>query len=62
MKLLIRSIIITTLLLVFPLSGFAKDKYKIGVSVPSADHGWTAGLLWWAKKAVDDFANKDETA
>ena len=34
-------------------------KYRVGVSVPSADHGWTAGLLWWAKKAVADIG-KDE--
>ena len=33
---------------------------KIGVSVPSADHGWTAGLLWWAEKAAKDFKAKDK--
>jgi len=46
------------LLFVFT-SGVQAAKYKVGVSVPSADHGWTAGLLWWAKKAVADIA-KDE--
>lgn len=35
-------------------------KYKVGVSVPAADHGWTAGLLWWAEKAVDDFNKSDK--
>jgi ribose transport system substrate-binding protein len=25
----------------------------IGVSVPAADHGWTAGIGWWAKQAMD---------
>lgn len=25
---------------------------KIGVSVPAADHGWTAGIDWWAKRAM----------
>jgi ribose transport system substrate-binding protein len=35
-------------------------KYKIGVSVPAADHGWTAGLLWWAEKAVADFEKTDK--
>ncbi|MBM7036116.1 substrate-binding domain-containing protein [Vibrio ulleungensis] len=38
---------------------FAKT-YKIGVSVPSADHGWTAGLLWWAEKAVADFEKTEQ--
>lgn len=27
-------------------------KLKIGVSVPAADHGWTAGIGYWAKKAM----------
>lgn len=27
---------------------------KIGVSIPSADHGWTGGIVWWANKAVDE--------
>lgn len=26
---------------------------KIGVSVPAADHGWTAGIGYWAKKAME---------
>lgn len=28
-------------------------KLKIGVSIPAADHGWTAGVVWWAKKAME---------
>ncbi len=27
-------------------------KVKIGVSIPAADHGWTAGIGWWAKRAM----------
>jgi ribose transport system substrate-binding protein len=27
-------------------------KLKIGVSVPAADHGWTAGVIYWAKEAM----------
>ena len=27
-------------------------KIKIGVSIPAADHGWTAGIGWWAKRAM----------
>ncbi|MEI6896339.1 MAG: substrate-binding domain-containing protein [Psychromonas sp.] len=38
---------------------FAKT-YKVGVSVPSADHGWTAGLLWWAEKSVADFKKTEK--
>jgi ribose transport system substrate-binding protein len=25
-------------------------KYKIGVSIPAADHGWTAGVKYWAEQ------------
>lgn len=27
---------------------------KIGVSIPSADHGWTGGIVWWSNKTVKD--------
>jgi ribose transport system substrate-binding protein len=26
-------------------------KVKIGVSIPAAEHGWTAGINWWAQRA-----------
>ena len=33
---------------------FAQDKiYTIGVSVPTADHGWTGGVDFFAQQAVD---------
>ncbi|HEY0868007.1 MAG TPA: ABC transporter substrate-binding protein, partial [Fimbriimonas sp.] len=41
----------------------------IGVSVPAADHGWTAGVVWWAKQAMEmhpeiewNFATADSPA
>jgi ribose transport system substrate-binding protein len=30
----------------------AKAPIKIGVSIPAASHGWTAGVLWWAKECA----------
>lgn len=27
-------------------------KQSIGVAIPSADHGWTGGIVWWANKRV----------
>lgn len=27
-------------------------RYKVGVSIPAADHGWTAGVGYWAKEAA----------
>ena len=29
-----------------------RAKIKIGVSIPAADHGWTAGVVWWAKECA----------
>ena len=37
----------------------ATKKLKIGVSMPTADHGWMGGANWWAKKAMDDWKKKD---
>lgn len=27
-------------------------RFKVGVSIPAADHGWTAGVKWWADQAT----------
>lgn len=35
-------------------SGAAARKPVIGVAIPAADHGWTAGVGWWAEKAAAD--------
>ena len=32
---------------------------KIGVTVPTADHGWTGGVVWWTEKAIEDWEAKD---
>lgn len=32
-------------------AGAAAKRFKVGVSIPAADHGWTAGVKWWAEKA-----------
>lgn len=28
------------------------EKFKVGISIPAADHGWTAGVRYWADEAV----------
>lgn len=59
----VKRILVLAVASIFMLSAssiFAAQKIKVGVSVPSADHGWTAGLLWWAKKAVKDIEAKDK--
>src|SRR5580700_8170892 len=27
-------------------------RFKVGVSIPAADHGWTAGVKYWAEQAT----------
>jgi len=43
----------------FSLAASAADKIKVGISIPTADHGWTGGIVWWAKKAIADWKAKD---
>ncbi len=39
--------------------GKTSEKIRIGVSIPSADHGWTGGVVWWAEQAKKDLESKD---
>lgn len=34
------------------------SKPKIAVSIPTATHGWTAGVVYWANQAAKDFADQ----
>jgi ribose transport system substrate-binding protein len=55
-----KKLIVVSLVVFLVLSmGFAA-KYRIGVSTPSADHGWTGGIVWWAQKAIEDWEAKDK--
>lgn len=36
-------------------------RLRIAVSIPSADHGWTAGVGWWAERATALYPNVDFT-
>ncbi|MBS3812958.1 ABC transporter substrate-binding protein [Candidatus Bipolaricaulota bacterium] len=40
----------------------ADDSIRIGVAIPSADHGWTGGIVWWAKQAIEDWKEKESGA
>ncbi len=44
-----------------PVAGAAEGgkRYKIGVSIPAQDHGWTAGVKWWATEASKLYPNID---
>ena len=32
----------------------ADEKVTLGVAIPTADHGFTGGIVWWANKAKSD--------
>ena len=34
--------------------GQKAQKIKIGIAVPTADHGWTGGIGWWADETVKE--------
>lgn len=38
--------------------GETQKKTIIGVSIPSADHGWTGGVVYWAEKAAKELEKK----
>lgn len=37
--------------------GDTAKKLTIGVSIPAADHGWTAGVKYWAEEAKKNYPN-----
>jgi ribose transport system substrate-binding protein len=39
--------------------GAGDKKLTIGVSIPAADHGWTAGVKYWAEEAAKNYPNVD---
>lgn len=55
--------IVVILMAALVLSAFsfaAPKNIKVGISIPSADHGWTGGIVWYAKKAMADWQKKDK--
>lgn len=57
---LVLTLVLFSSLFSFSPSFSAPKKLKIGVAIPSADHGWTGGVVWWAKKAISDWQGKDK--
>lgn len=40
------------------MAAFAQNKVVMGVSIPAADHGWTAGVVYWANKTKGELEKK----
>jgi ribose transport system substrate-binding protein len=53
------ALLISALVVCFSCAGADKDaeqqKIKIGVSIPAADHGWTAGVGYWAQTEMKKY-------
>ena len=58
MKKLLLALLIVTVAVT---AGFGQAKYKIGVSMPSATHGWMANANWWATTAKNDWEARDKS-
>lgn len=52
-KALLGGLLLTTALAV-PGAAYAADPVVLGVSIPTADHGFTGGIVWWANQAKKD--------
>lgn len=52
-------VLVVAVSLAFGQGAAATKKIKIGVTMPTADHGWMGGANWWAKKAIEDWKKKD---
>jgi ribose transport system substrate-binding protein len=46
-----------SLALAAPLA-FAQNKVTLGVAIPTADHGFTGGIVWWANQAKKELEKK----
>jgi len=54
---IIATALILTMLASLPI--LAAKPLRIGVAIPTADHGWTGGVVWWARQAIEDWKAKD---
>jgi ribose transport system substrate-binding protein len=50
----------TAMLVAAPLGAMAQDKVNLGVSIPAATHGFTAGIVWWANEAKKELETQHE--
>jgi ribose transport system substrate-binding protein len=50
----------TAVLFMAPTGAMAQNKVNLGVSIPAATHGFTAGIVWWANAAKKDLEKQHE--
>jgi ribose transport system substrate-binding protein len=54
---LISLVVLLTAAFVGTNSARADEKLHIGVSIPTATHGWPAGVAWWAEQTMKQYPN-----
>lgn len=59
MKKLLLCVLSLVMVLALPLAAQTKS-IKVGVSIPTADHGWTGGINYWAQTAIKEWKAKDK--
>jgi len=52
-------LVLAVVLLIAATPVFAQ-KIRVGVSIPTADHGWTGGINYYSQKAIKDWQAKDK--
>ena len=55
---LVLALAAATLAVAAPLGAVAAEKVNLGVAIPSADHGFTGGIVWWANEAKKELEKK----
>jgi ribose transport system substrate-binding protein len=50
----------TAVLLAAPIGVMAQEQVNLGVSIPAATHGFTAGIVWWANEAKEELEEQHE--
>ena len=50
--------LVTALALTGAFAAHAQTPVHLGVAIPSADHGFTAGIVWWANEAKKELEKK----
>ena len=47
-------------LFVGPTGAMAQNKVNLGVAIPAATHGFTAGIVWWANEAKKELERQHQ--
>lgn len=50
----------TAVLFMAPIGAMAQNQVNLGVSIPAATHGFTAGIVWWANEAKEELEEQHE--